>query len=66
VPLYDEEWKPNGELDMAQRECTAVAEYMEVEPILGENATKDRFLQEIASADIIHLGKILISNLTLQ
>ena len=46
---------------MGQHECSAVAEYMEISPILGEEATKERFLQEISNADILHIGKIAVN-----
>jgi len=39
-----------------QRECLSVAEHLKVDAITGAQATKDRFLHELSSASIMHIG----------
>ena len=61
VQLYGEEWKPRRELKKCQDECFKVAEILGVHAVVGEEATKDRFMKELQEATIIHVGKFFVS-----
>ncbi|KAL3871452.1 hypothetical protein ACJMK2_039449 [Sinanodonta woodiana] len=55
--LHDSTWKP-GLIGMAaaKREVLAVADYMEVVPLMGPDATKENFLFEVQQATVIHIA----------
>ena len=53
-----EQWRPVGELEAAQSECHAVANYCDVTALVADKATKDAFLQELRTATVLHIGAI--------
>ena len=56
--LHGREWVPAAQLSSAQDECFKVAELCDVTAVIGEKATKDRFLREIQTAAVIHIGQL--------
>ena len=56
--LHGREWVPAAQLSSAQDECFKVAELCDVTAVIGEKATKDRFLREIQTAVVIHIGQL--------
>ena len=55
--LHDKLWKPSlEELSSAKREALNVATLLDVTPITGPDATKERFLKEIEKASVVHIG----------
>ena len=54
--VQGEPWNPAGEMTTAQKECFNVASYLDVTAIVGHDATKDRFLQELVTSTVIHIG----------
>ena len=40
----------------ARRELNMVGELLDADPVVGDQATKQRFLQEVQDACIIHIG----------
>ena len=58
--LFGREWSPTSEMQSAQTECLKVADMCDVVAVVGEKATKDRFLSEIQTAAVIHIGKRLL------
>ena len=54
--VQGEPWLPAGEMTTAQKECFNVASYLDVTAIVGHDATKDRFMQELATSTVIHIG----------
>ncbi|XP_074655351.1 uncharacterized protein LOC141908946 isoform X2 [Tubulanus polymorphus] len=57
VMLHGKPWncKQRPQLDHGQQELLKVSSYLNVEPIVGLQATKSRFLQEFKSASLIHI-----------
>ncbi len=55
--LHDEEWEPKCELVEAQSECYKVADILDVSAVVGDYATKDRFLSDIKHATVLHIGE---------
>ncbi|XP_064648996.1 tetratricopeptide repeat protein 28-like [Lineus longissimus] len=49
-------WRPPGGLEAERKEIQRIASYIEVEPIMGADATKDRFLHEFATASVLHIA----------
>lgn len=45
-------------LPAANRELHAVASYLNVDPITGPDATKEKFKSSVENATVIHLGNI--------
>lgn len=45
-------------LPAANRELRAVASYLNVDPITGPDATKEKFKLSVENATVIHLGNI--------
>ena len=58
VWLRGREWEPKKELTKAQSECFKVAQVLNVTAVVGEEATKDRFLKDIQGATIVHIGQL--------
>ena len=56
VLVHGRAWKPGGNLMSARRELNMVGELLDADPIIGDQATKQRFLQEVQDACIIHIG----------
>lgn len=56
VLVHGYTWKPGGDLMSARRELNMVGELLDADPIVGDQATKQRFLQEVQDACIIHIG----------
>ena len=56
VLVHGRAWKPGGDLTSARRELNVVGELLDAVPIVGDQATKQRFLQEVQDACIIHIG----------
>ncbi|XP_061183714.1 tetratricopeptide repeat protein 28-like isoform X2 [Saccostrea echinata] len=55
--VFDCEWKPaNVYLPAAKRELSAVASYLNVDPITGPDATKENFISSIENATVIHIA----------
>ncbi|CAH1788066.1 unnamed protein product [Owenia fusiformis] len=54
--LGGKEWRPPISLLHAQAEAHKVASYMEVEPIIREEATKGVFLDQISQATVLHIA----------
>ena len=54
--IHGEPWHPVGEMTSAQKECLTVASYLDVTAIVGTDATKDRFMQELHTSTVIHIG----------
>lgn len=48
-------------LPAAKRELSAVASYLNVDPITGPDATKEKFKSSVENATVIHIGKYFIS-----
>ena len=60
--VHDCEWKPSDVyLPAAKRELSAVASYLNVDPITGPDATKEKFKSSVENATVIHIGKYFIS-----
>ena len=55
--LHGSEWCPHCDLKVAEEECFKVGGYLDVIPVVGEHATKERMLKEMQSATILHIGK---------
>ena len=47
-------------LPAAKRELSAVASYLNVDPITGPDATKETFKSSVENATVIHIGKYFI------
>lgn len=45
-------------LPAANRELRAVSSYLNVDPITGPDATKEKFKSSVENATVIHLGNI--------
>ena len=56
VLVHGRAWKAGGDLKSARRELHMVGELLDANPIVSDDATKQRFLQEIQDASIIHIG----------
>lgn len=57
--LHDCEWRPSDVyLPAANRELRAVSSYLNVDPITGPDATKEKFKSSVENATVIHLGNI--------
>ncbi|ESO98992.1 hypothetical protein LOTGIDRAFT_231307 [Lottia gigantea] len=54
--LNGKEWKPHSDMNSAKKELKNIAKCLDIDPIIGEDATKDRFLQEIQKATVIHIA----------
>ncbi|XP_052220078.1 tetratricopeptide repeat protein 28-like [Dreissena polymorpha] len=55
--LHGKPWRPGLEdLKAAKREATSVAELLDVGPVLCEMATKQKFLQDIEQAAVVHIA----------
>ena len=54
--VHGEPWHLAGEMISAQKECFKVADYLDVTAIVGPEATKDRFMQELHTSTVIHIG----------
>ena len=59
--VHDCEWRPSDVyLPAAKRELSAVASYLNVDPITGPDATKEKFKSSVENATVIHIGKYFI------
>ena len=59
--VHDCEWRPSDVyLPAAKRELSAVASYLNVDPITGPDATKEKFKSSVENATVIHIGKYYI------
>lgn len=56
VLVHGRPWKSGGNLAAAKRELRMVGEMLDVDPIIGDEATKGQFLRDIQEASIIHIG----------
>ncbi|KAK7094678.1 tetratricopeptide repeat protein 28-like [Littorina saxatilis] len=56
VQVHDRPWKPASDLTSAKRELSMVGELLDTDPIVSDAATKQKFLQEIKNAAIIHIA----------
>ena len=56
--LHGSTWWPVGELSQAQEECRKVGELCGVMAVLGEAATRERFVADCREATLIHIGKL--------
>lgn len=55
--LHDCEWRPSDVyLPAAIRELRAVSSYLNVDPITGPDATKEKFKSSVENATVIHIG----------
>lgn len=55
--LHGKVWMPSlEELTSAKREALNVATLLDVSPITGSDATKERFMKEIEKATVVHIG----------
>ncbi|XP_077972550.1 uncharacterized protein LOC120339972 isoform X1 [Styela clava] len=55
-------WNPRSKLPVAMKECKKVSEYFDVSPILGDEATKRRFIEEIKTSSILHISTFVDIN----
>ena len=57
--LHGKCWRPGIE-DMvsAKREALNVASLLDVSPLLGPEANKEKFMKDVASASVIHIGNL--------
>ncbi|XP_055516381.1 tetratricopeptide repeat protein 28-like isoform X1 [Leucoraja erinacea] len=56
LSLWGRVWKPWGPLIGAQKEVIKVAEYLQTEAIMGEQATKKRVLSELPQLTVVHIA----------
>ncbi|XP_051893227.1 uncharacterized protein LOC127582191 isoform X2 [Pristis pectinata] len=56
LSLWGRLWKPWGPLIGAQKEVIKVAEYLQTEAVMGEQATKKRVLSELPQLTVVHIG----------
>ena len=54
--LWGSDWQPRGSSVNCKAECVRVADYLEVDAITDEAASKHCFLQELSSASFLHIG----------
>ena len=57
VQLYGREYKPAMPMQKCQDECHSVADLLDVTAVTGEDATKQAFLDTMATATVLHIGK---------
>ena len=56
--LHGKHWCPGlKELVSAKRECYNVATCLDVAPVTGPDATKERFMKDITQASVVHIGE---------
>nr|CAB3263281.1 uncharacterized protein LOC108950033 [Phallusia mammillata] len=48
-------WKPKKRMTAAVKECNKIAEYLNVDAMTGEEATKDKFLSEFSEVTLMHV-----------
>ncbi|XP_059850356.1 tetratricopeptide repeat protein 28-like isoform X2 [Hypanus sabinus] len=56
LSLWGSTWKPLGPLVGAQKEVIKVAEYLQAEAVMGEQATKKRVLSELPQLTVVHIA----------
>ncbi|XP_043575668.1 tetratricopeptide repeat protein 28-like [Chiloscyllium plagiosum] len=56
LSLWGRVWKPWGPLIGAQKEVIKVAEYLQTEAVMGEEATKKRVLSQLPHMAIVHIA----------
>ncbi|XP_067825622.1 tetratricopeptide repeat protein 28-like [Heptranchias perlo] len=56
LSLWGRVWKPWGPLIGAQKEVIKVAEYLQTEAVMGEEATKKRVLSELPLMQVVHIA----------
>lgn len=56
VKYQDQIWNPRSSLPAAMKECKKVSEYFNVCSILGDEATKERFINELKTSSILHIA----------
>ncbi|XP_038637528.1 tetratricopeptide repeat protein 28-like isoform X2 [Scyliorhinus canicula] len=56
LSLWGRVWKPWGPLIGAQKEVIKVAEYLQTEAIMGEDATKKRVLSQLPEMTVVHIA----------
>ncbi|XP_076455182.1 uncharacterized protein LOC143289867 isoform X2 [Babylonia areolata] len=54
--VHGRPWKPSSELLSAKHELSIVGGLLDADPIVSEQATKQRFLREIQDASVIHIA----------
>ncbi|XP_062930243.1 tetratricopeptide repeat protein 28-like [Mobula hypostoma] len=55
LSLWGSTWKPWGPLVGAQKEVIKVAEYLQAEAVMGEQANKKRVLSELPRLTVVHI-----------
>ena len=61
--LHGKYWCPGlEEMVAAKRESYNVATCLDVAPVTGSDATKERFMKDITQASIVHIGMCLMQS----
>ncbi|XP_067661035.1 tetratricopeptide repeat protein 28-like [Haliotis asinina] len=56
VELRGQPWRPRSDLDNTRKALQQVAECLDVDPVVGTDATKSSLLQDLQNATIVHIA----------
>ncbi|XP_078493636.1 uncharacterized protein LOC108950033 isoform X2 [Ciona intestinalis] len=55
LKLHQDVWQPKCRFGSGRNECKKVSQYLDVTPVLENEATKQRFLEELTQSTVLHV-----------
>nr|XP_026693150.1 uncharacterized protein LOC108950033 isoform X1 [Ciona intestinalis] len=55
LKLHNDVWQPKCRFGSGRNECKKVSQYLDVTPVLENEATKQRFLEELTQSTVLHV-----------